>query len=62
MSVCRCEDCEKDFDTDFYSDGVFDEAGYHCFDCYEKWFAEQVAYWKPLYKGEVLAGLVGRDD
>lgn len=30
-----------------------------CEDCYDKWFAEQVRYWKPLYEGEKRAGLLG---
>lgn len=60
MSICRCEDCEKTFDTDFYSDGVINEAGFFCWDCHEKWFEEQKAYWEPLYRGEVLAGIAGK--
>lgn len=29
-----------------------------CEDCYDKWFSDQVKYWKPLYDGEKRAGLI----
>lgn len=33
-----------------------------CEDCHDKWFQEQYAHWRPLYEGEVLAGLVGETE
>ena len=29
-----------------------------CDDCHDKWEAAQIAYWRPLYEGEKLAGLL----
>ena len=29
-----------------------------CEECHEKWFQEQIAYWKPLYDAEKRAGLL----
>ena len=28
-----------------------------CEPCLDKWHADQQAYWYPLYRGEVLAGI-----
>lgn len=49
-----CEHCGK------YVESV-NEADM-CEDCHDKWFQEQYAYWRPLYEGEVLAGLVGEKE
>jgi hypothetical protein len=33
-----------------------------CMACYDKWFAAEYAYWKPLYDGEKQAGLLWKED
>ena len=49
---CVCYECKapKTYDEMHEND--------ICVDCHDKWFAEEAAYWKPLYLGEVAAGLV----
>jgi hypothetical protein len=32
-----------------------------CIDCHEVWFKSEMAYWKPLYEGEKLAGLLEKE-
>lgn len=50
----RCERCE----TLVHEEEVgFDGENNHCPKCVEEWAAEQNAYWRPLYDGEVQAGL-----
>ena len=29
-----------------------------CIDCHDAWCKSEIAYWKPLYEGEKLAGLI----
>lgn len=54
MSDIKCEHCGE------YVESV-NEADM-CDECHEQWFQKEYAYWKPLYDGEVLAGLVRNDE
>ena len=38
-------------------DEIHDRENEICVDCYEQWFQDECAYWRPLYDGEVLAGI-----
>jgi len=54
-----CEECGNPVTADEQYCGETN----HCEACMDKWHAEQIAYWKPLYEGEKLAGLLpDRDD
>ena len=50
-----CEKCKLEKDSDEMCN---DESGI-CHSCYDEWFAAEYAYWKPLYLGEVSAGIAG---
>jgi hypothetical protein len=45
----KCDDCGV-------RSADLDEAS-QCHDCHDAWSQKQAHYWKPLYDGEVLAGL-----
>jgi DNA-directed RNA polymerase subunit RPC12/RpoP len=32
-----------------------------CIDCHEAWLKSEIAYWRPLYEGEKLAGLLEKE-
>ena len=38
-------------------DEIYDGENGICETCHDAWFASELAYWKPLYDGEVAAGL-----
>ncbi len=54
MIMDVCEKCKQEKDSD---EMCTDESGL-CHSCRDKWIAEQYDYWKPLYDGEKLAGLI----
>jgi len=49
---CVCEKCGKPK----MFDEIQDSGNGWCVDCYDHWFENERAYWKPLYDGEVLGG------
>lgn len=51
---CLCEKCKQPKHFDEIADG---ENGW-CETCRDTWIAEREAYWRPLYEGEKLAGLL----
>lgn len=51
---CICENCHQPKTNDQIADT---ENGW-CEDCRDKWISSQMAYWKPLYEGEKLAGFI----
>ena len=42
-------------------DEMFDGENETCEPCHDAWFAAEYAYWKPLYDGEKLAGLLEKE-
>lgn len=59
MSIFVCPLCSTYIDTDFNSEDVYDDGENDpiCMDCHDERVAKEYAYWKPLYDGEVQAGL-----
>lgn len=58
MSIFVCPKCGKQIDSDYnlediYYDGENDDI---CLECYEESLDQEMAYWWPLYRGEVIAG------
>lgn len=51
---CFCQSCGKPKREEEISDK---ENGI-CETCRDKWVAAEMAFWKPLYEGEKLAGLI----
>ena len=51
---CVCEKCKQPK----YFDEITDTENGFCETCRDAWIAQQYAYWKPLYDGEKLAGLI----
>lgn len=54
MILFNCEECGNAVLDD---DVGFDGENNLCPACVDKWTAEQIIHWRPLYKGEVAAGL-----
>ena len=61
MSIFVCPECAKHIDTDFHTEDVYSDGENDpiCMDCREDYEKRQYAYWKPLYDGEVQAGIAG---
>lgn len=57
LSLFRCSDCGKSV----YGDDIGCRENEVCTDCQDKLEREQEAYWRPLYEGEKLAGLLPRN-
>lgn len=53
-----CDTCKQLFDYD----EIMDRENCICETCHDKRCKEEYAYFKPIYDGEVLAGLHQRDD
>jgi len=56
--MITCDTCKKVVSVDEIADF---ENGI-CEPCHDKWCAEQMAYWRPLYEGEKRAGLLQREE
>jgi hypothetical protein len=54
MILFNCEECGRAVLDDEVG---FDGENNLCTECVDKWTAEQVAYWRPLYDAEVAAGI-----
>lgn len=63
MSIFVCPECSVQIDTDFYADEIYSDGENDpiCMNCHEDWVAKEYAHWKPVYDGEVLAGIAGPD-
>ena len=48
-----CTTCKQPKDAE----EIFDKENGICEVCHDKWFQAEYAYWRPLYDGEVLAGI-----
>lgn len=55
MSVEWCKECDVVMDAD---ECIYEEDGTYCEECHDEEFQKQLAYWKPRYEGEKLAGLL----
>lgn len=51
---CFCEKCRQLK----YFDELTDKENGWCEDCHDAWLDSEVAYWRPLYDGEKIAGLI----
>lgn len=63
MSIMVCDRCSRYVDTDFDEIvEVNDGDEFWCLPCHDAEFQRQHDYWKPLYDGEKLAGLLNMED
>ncbi len=56
MSPGPCERCHQPIldEDDYHSD----DSGEHHQACFDEWFKEEGAYWRPIYDREKRAGLI----